>query len=413
MSERNRKVTIVEINCANVGSTGTIMNAIADKACMAGYEMLTCCADSKTNRRKRTERTLYIGNRFTRFFQEKVEELFGINGFLHFFSTLKLLNIIDNSNVDVIHLHNLHNSYINLPLLFNYIKRKKIKIIWTLHDCWSFTGHCPYFDMISCDKWKTECCHCQQYRDYPKSMVDNSRYMYRLKKEMFTGIRNLTIITPSQWLAGLVKESFLKDYPVKIINNGIDLDTFKPTQGSFREKYGILPEKHIVLGVAFDWGLRKGLDVFVELASKLDSDRYQIVLVGTNDKIDKHLPKNIISIHRTENQKELAEIYTAADVFVNPTREDNYPTVNMEALACGTPVITYETGGSPEMLDKTCGVVVPQNDICELKKEIIRVCETKPFTAEACVKKAREFDKNEKYKQYVELYNEVCEDNTI
>lgn len=404
---------IVEINCANVGSTGTIMNAIADKACLEGYKMLTCCADSKTNRRKRTERTLYIGNRFTRFFQEKVEELFGVNGLLHLFSTLKILNIIDNFNVDVIHLHNLHNSYINLPLLFNYIKRKKIKIIWTLHDCWSFTGHCPCFDMVGCDKWKTECCHCQQYRDYPKSMVDNSRYMYRLKKKMFTGIDNLTIITPSKWLAGLVKESFLKDYPVRVINNGIDLDTFKPTPGSFREKYGISPEKHIVLGVAFDWGIRKGLDVFVELANCLDSRKYQIVLVGTNDRIDKHLPQNIISIHRTENQKELAEIYTAADVFVNTTREDNYPTVNMEALACGTPVITYDTGGSPEMLDATCGVVVPKGDISALKTEIIRVCETKPYSTVACLKKAKEFDKNEKYKQYVELYNEMCKGNTV
>lgn len=216
----------------------------------------------------------------------------------------------------------------------------------------------------------------------------------------------MTLVTPSEWLAGLVKQSFLKDYPIRVINNGIDLEVFKPTPSNFRETYGC-GDKKIALGVAFGWGARKGLDVFLDLAKRLDSERYQIVLVGTDENVDKQLPNTVISIHRTQNQTELAKIYTAADVFVNPTREENYPTVNMEALACGTPVLTFQTGGSPEILDVTCGSVVPKNDIDALYREIIRICETAPYSIEACLKKAKQFDKNEKFQEYIDLYRNL------
>ena len=264
--------------------------------------------------------------------------------------------------------------------------------------------------MIGCDKWKTGCYGCPQYKEYPKSLFDNSKYMYRLKKKWFTGVENMTIVTPSEWLASLVKESYLKDYPVKVINNGIDLNVFKPAESNFREKYA-LENKYIVLGVAFGWGKRKGLDVFVELEKRFDKEKYKIVLVGTDDNIDKLLPDNIISIHRTQNQTELAEIYTAADVFANPTREENYPTVNMEALACGTPVVTFNTGGSPEMLDETCGAAVAKDDNDAMYNEIIRICETKPYSLEACIKKAKGFDKNEKFGEYIRLYEVLNEQN--
>jgi glycosyltransferase involved in cell wall biosynthesis len=208
----------------------------------------------------------------------------------------------------------------------------------------------------------------------------------------------MTIITPSEWLAGLVKQSFLKDYPVRIINNGIDLSVFKPTVGNFREKYG-LKNKKIVLGVSMMWSAAKGLDVFVHLANTLSED-YQVVLIGTDDIVEKSLPKNVISIHRTQNAEELAEIYSSADIFVNPTREENYPTVNMEALACGTPVVTFRTGGSPEMLDETCGSIVDCDDIERLEKEIIRICKENPYSIDACLNKAKGFDKNDKFKEY-------------
>lgn len=215
----------------------------------------------------------------------------------------------------------------------------------------------------------------------------------------------MTIVTPSRWLENLVKQSFLKGSPVSVIHNGINLAVFQPVSGNFREKNG-LGNKRIVLGVAFGWDARKGLDVFIELSRRLPAS-YQIVLVGTDTNVDKLLPENILSIHRTQNQQELAEIYTAADVFVNPTREENYPTVNMEALACGTPVLTFQTGGSPEMLDESCGAVVACDDVDALEKEILRICTYKPYTEDACLEKAREFDQSERFKEYLKLYERV------
>lgn len=319
--------------------------------------------------------------------------------------THRFLKQIRRFDPDLIHLHNLHGNYINLPMLFRHIKKYNIPVIWTLHDCWAFTGHCPHFTMVKCDKWKTGCHHCPQHREYPKSYVDNSRFMYRHKQKWFTGVQDLTIVTPSNWLAELVGESFLKDYPVKVIHNGIDLSVFKPTQSDFRKKHHC-EDKFILLGVAFGWGARKGLDVFVDLASRLD-DRFQIVLVGTDDAVDRNLPEGIISIHRTQNQTELSEIYTAADLFVNTTREDTYPTVNMESLACGTPVVTFQTGGSPECIDSTCGSVIPCDDIDALEQEIFRIAETKSYSPDACLNKAKEFDMNERFEEYVKLYTEV------
>lgn len=400
----------VLINSCNFGSTGNIMLEIAETAENGGYTAAVCYPQSRDNSRKQKEKDFVIGTRFSRNIHLQLAGITGLNGCFSYFSTLKLLKKLDKVKPDIIHLHNLHNCYINLSMLFKYIKKHNIKTVWTLHDCWAFTGHCPHFDMIGCDKWKTGCYSCPQYKEYPKSLFDNSKYMYRLKKKWFTGIKDMTIVTPSEWLAGLVKESYLKDYPVKVINNGIDLNVFKPTESDFREKYA-LENKYIVLGVAFGWGRRKGLDVFVELARRLDKEKYKIVLVGTDDNIDKLLPDNIISIHRTQNQTELAEIYTAADVFANPTREENYPTVNMESVACGTPVVTFNTGGSPEMFDETCGAAVAKDDNDAMYNEIIRICEAKPYSMEACIKKAKGFDKNEKFGEYIRLYEVLNEQN--
>lgn len=400
----------VLINSCNFGSTGNIMLEIAETAENGGYTAAVCYPQSRDNSRKQKEKDFIIGTRFSRNIHLMLAEITGLNGCFSYFSTLKLLKKLDKLKPDIIHLHNLHNCYINLSLLFKYIKKHNIKTVWTLHDCWAFTGHCPHFDMIGCDKWKTGCYSCPQYKEYPKSLFDNSKYMYRLKKKWFTDIKDMTIVTPSEWLASLVKESYLKDYPVKVINNGIDLNVFKPTESDFRKKYA-LENKYIVLGVAFGWGRRKGLDVFVELARRLDKEKYKVVLVGTDDNVDKLLPDNIISIHRTQNQTELAKIYSAADVFANPTREENYPTVNMEALACGTPVVTFNTGGSPEMLDETCGAAVAKDDNDAMYNEIIRICEKKPYSLEACIKKAKGFDKNEKFGEYIRLYEVLNEQN--
>ena len=317
---------------------------------------------------------------------------------------------IDEFKPDIIHLHNLHDSYINLSMLFSYIKKHNVPAVWTLHDCWSFTGQCPHFTIVKCDKWKVGCHNCPQYKEYPASLYDNTKKMWQLKKKWFTGVKNMTIVTPSEWLAGLARESYLKQYPIEVINNGIDLNAFKPTHSNFREQYGIPGDKYIVLGVSFGWGYRKGLDCFVEMAEKL-GERYQIVLVGTDNEIDKNLPQSIISIHRTQNQKELAEIYSAADVFAMPTREENYPTVNMEAIACGTPVVTFRTGGSPEMLDDKTGIVVEANNIEATEKAIKDICEKKRCNDEDyIVAYSKKFNMQKKFTDYIELYATVLEE---
>ena len=260
--------------------------------------------------------------------------------------------------------------------------------------------------MCGCEKWQTQCGDCPNRHMYPQTLFDFSYLMFNLKKRWFTGVENLTLVTPSQWLADLTRQSFLKEYPVQVIRNGIDLSVFRPVESDFRRRHGIPDDAHLVLGVAFDWGIRKGLDVFVELAKRLDPS-YQIVLVGTDDALDRELPARILSIHRTQNQQELAGIYAAADVFVNPTREDNFPTVNLEALACGTPVITFRTGGSPEALDETCGSVVSCDDTDALAREIIRVCCERPFSRDACLARAAAFNMSQQFHQYLSLYHRV------
>ncbi len=399
---------IVEINAVHSGSTGKIMFGIADELRKNGHEVWTFSAYYYQREKKAEfpviEGHTYFGNCFENMIHLRSSQLTGFHGCFSYFGTRKLLKKIDCITPDVIHLHNLHNWMINIPMLFKYIKKKKIKVIWTLHDCWSMTGQCPYFSLIKCDKWKEGCHDCPQIHVYPQAFVDRTKTMWKLKKSWFTGIKDMTIVTPSKWLANIVKQSYLKNYTCKVINNGIDVSIFHEHNSDFRESIKVEEDnwKYLLLGVAFDWGKRKGLDIFIELANQLPKE-YKIVLVGTSDEIDEILPKQIISIHRTNNQKELADIYAAGDVFINPTREDNYPTVNMEALACGTPVITFNTGGSPEIIDKSCGICVEQEDMDGLIQAIIQVCEQNKISRCACIKKGKMFDQKLRFAEYIRL----------
>ena len=402
---------IVQINGGAKGSTGKIMMGIADVAKAQGHEVMCASPITTTNRDAGKDCGYYrIGTFNSRRVNVALARITGFNGCFAGIETHKLLKAIDEFKPDIIHFHNLHDSYINLPMLFSYIKKHNVPTVWTLHDCWAFTGQCPYFTIVKCDRWKTGCHNCPQYKEYPASLYDNTKRMWHLKKKWFTGIENMTIVTPSKWLAELAKESYLKEYPIRVINNGIDLNIFKPTPSNFRERYGIPAEKHIILGVSFAWGYRKGLDCFIEMAEKLGG-QYQIILVGTDDEIDKNLPQKIISIHRTQNQKELAEIYSAADVFAMPTREENYPTVNMEAIACGTPVVTFRTGGSPEMLNEEVGRVVPADDINEMMSEIRKVCENVRLSSEKFRSKAQEYIMEDRFLEYIGLYKSMHSEN--
>lgn len=395
---------ILEINSVPYGSTAKIMYGISTVAKNDAIDAFMASGYSYHPQEELKGNYIKIGTAFEKEIHILASKLLGKHGCFSFFSTKRFLRRVKKIQPDILHLHNLHGWYLNFPLFFKYIKKNNIKVIWTLHDCWAFTGHCPHFDMIGCEKWKTGCYSCPQYRDYPKTYVDRSKWMYKKKKQWFLGVEDLTIVTPSKWLANLAKQSFLKDYPVRVINNGIDLSVFKPTESDFKKKYDC-EDKKLILGVAFGWGERKGLDVFIELSKRLPKN-YQIVLVGTDETVDRQLPENIISIHRTQNQAELAEIYSAVDLFVNPTREENFPTVNIESLACGTPVLTFKTGGSPEIIDETCGVVVEKNNIDELYKEILRIVEEKPFSKENCLARSKKFERTEKFSEYIELYKE-------
>ena len=394
---------LLQINGGVFSSTGNIMFSIAKKAQEMGIETLCVSPVTITNKNREPKYPyVKIGNYTSRCVSVMLSRITGYNGCFAHRATKKLLKTITDFAPDIIHLHTLHDSYINLPMLFNYIKKHKIRTFWTLHDCWSFTGHCVHFTISGCEKWKSCCSACPSYKNYPMSYFDNSKKMYLLKKQWFLGVDDMTLITPSRWLNDLVKQSFLKDYPAIVVNNGIDLDVFKPTRSDFRKKYG-LEDKKIVLGVSFGWRYSKGLDVFIDLANRLPED-YKVVLVGTNKDTDCQLPESIISIHQTQNQAELAEIYSAADVFANPTREENYPTVNMEALACGTPVVTFRTGGSPEIIDENCGSVVEYNNKDAMLWEIIHVCEDKPYSKENCIERAKNFKLSEKFERVVEIY---------
>lgn len=282
--------------------------------------------------------------------------------------THRFIEWIINYNPDVIHLHNLHGYYINLEVLFEYLKICGKKIIWTLHDCWSFTGHCPYFDYVNCNKWISGCRKCPQKSEYPKSYMDFSKKNWLRKKNAFDNVPNMSLVTPSQWLSELVKKSFLGNYPIQIIHNGVDTNIFRPVSSSIREDFQINGKK-IVLGVAATWNYRKGLDYMVDISNKLGNE-YAVVVIGVSEKQKRTLPKNVIGISRTSSTQELGKWYTAAEVYVNPTLEDNYPTTNLEAIACGTPVITFNAGGSPESA-RMFGAVVEKGDVdsvCELIK---------------------------------------------
>ena len=399
---------IAQINSGVDGSTGKIMLSIAEVAKDNGMQTFCASAILKSNKGKKEGDYYRIGNYYSRCLSVLLGRITGKNGCFAYNSTKKLIKKLEEFSPDIIHFHNLHDSYVNVPMLFEYVKSKGVKVVWTLHDCWAFTGHCAHYDMIGCDKWQTECKECKTYRSYPKSYVDTSKTMFTLKQKWFKGVEDLIIVTPSRWLKEQVEKSFLKDYPIKVINNGIDLSVFKPTESNFRENY-MLQDKSIILGVAFGWGKRKGLDVFVELSKRL-GDEFKVVLVGVDEKTKQSLPTNILALERTNGQKELAEIYSSADVFVIPTREDTFPTVNIEALACGTPVVTFKTGGSPEILDESCGSIVEKEDVEGLINEIKDIVLTGKFSRENCVKRASAFNKNDKFAEYVQLYRDLCKE---
>lgn len=316
-----------------------------------------------------------IGSRADYLLHAGLSRLADCQGMLSARATRRFLQKAEEYAPDVIWMHNLHGYYLQFEVLFSWLKTKPgIKKYWTLHDCWAFTGHCAYFTYAKCSRWKYGCGHCPQKRAYPSSFgLDRSRSNFLHKKAAFQGVENLEIITPSQWLADLTANSILGEYPVEVVPNEIDMSVFCPRPSHFRKEMG-LEDKKIVLGVAVGWEETKGLPDILQLRKILD-DGYVIILVGATERQIRSFPEGVIGIPRVSSQIELAQIYTAADVLINPTHQDNYPTVNLEARACGTPVVTYDVGGSPESAGNR--FIVQEGDIQQLRDEVIRAAREK------------------------------------
>ena len=398
----------------NSGSTGRIAEEIGQTAISQGFESFF--GFGRIGRSSKSK-LIRIGSNRDIKLHGLESMLFDNHGFGSRAATKQFVAEIERIQPDIINLHNIHGYYLNVETLFEYLAKADIPVVWTLHDCWSFTGHCSYFDRYHCEKWKTRCHHCPNSKGYPKSLfLDRSKANYARKKALFNRPENITFVAVCQWMANNVKDSFLGGYPVVTIYNGVDVETFRPRFDSreglnglngLKAKLGIKECAKVVLGVASTWDKRKGLDDFVKLRTMM-SEEFAIVLVGLSDKQIQSLPAGIIGIKRTESVEELAELYSLADVFVNPTYVDNFPTTNIEALACGTPVVTYRTGGSPEAIDEKTGVVVNQGDMNLLLPAVEYVANNKSAYINACRNRAVEhFNKQDRFEDYVNLFNSL------
>lgn len=397
---------VLQINLAYAkGSTGKIVKSIAEKLVSDGHEAYAVYSYGK----EKDEFLYPMKNIYTLYMGVIRDRLFGRSGFYDKRVTKKLIKWIDKVHPDIVHLHNIHGFYLNIEILFRYLRDNNIPIIWTLHDCWSITGHCAYFDCVNCEKWKTGCFSCEQLKYYPIAYVDRTKKNYQEKKRIFTSIseKNLTLVVPSDWLKSIIKESYLKKYAVKRIYNGIDLDIFTSRESNFKEKHNILKRK-MILAVCFGYNERKGILDLNILAEKLD-DTYQLVLVGVSEKYRKHFDERIMLIPKTDSQEELADIYSAADVFINLTYEDVLGLVNLEALACGTPVITYRSGGCPECIDDTTGIVIDKGNIEALSTAIKNIVKKdKNLYYHHCVNRAAAyFDQRDMVSEYIQLYEKM------
>ena len=407
--------TILQINSyANWGSTGKIMEQIGERILDHGWKSYISYGRKRMITPSKSH-AIRIGN----YFSVRVHggiSLFDCHGLGSEWETKRFVKRIQELSPDLIHLHNIHGYYLNYRVLFEYLARTDIPVVWTLHDCWPFTGHCSYFDLVGCERWKTECHHCPQRSEYPRSLfVDNSTRNYQLKKRLFTAITDrLTVVPVSEWLGNLVRESFLGRSNIQVIHNGIDIDTFAPAfeTETLLRRYN-LGNRTVILGVSSPWTVRKGLADFIRLRTELPQSDFAIVLVGlTRSQIDT-LPSGIIGIERTQNARELAQWYSIASVFFNPTYEDNYPTVSLEAIACGTPVVTYCTGGSPEAVSPDTGAVVVRGDLLEAVNVIKALSDGNRSEFRRRCRDFAEghFDKHLCFQTYLDLYRKLLHED--
>lgn len=404
--------TILQINTYDGGSTGSIARNINNIAEQKGWSAYLYYGRDSYHK-SIADNTRIMGRglsyKIRVLFHVFITRVFDKHGCGSCQDTKCLITEVERIKPDIVHLHNIHGYYINYKILFEYLHKANIPVVWTFHDCWSMTGHCAHFEYAECDKWKTGCYNCPEKKSYPASLLfERSKRNYAEKRKIFTSVKNMTIVPVSNWLSDIVKESFLKDHEVNVIHNGVDLQKFQPIQSNIREKLSI-SDKRVILGVASPWSSRKGLNDFFELHTYIPSDKYQIVLIGLSEDQIKQLPNGIIGLMRTESVEALAKWYSVANVFVNPTYEDTYPTTNLEAISCGTPVVTYKTGGSTESITSETGRVVEKGDIAGLTKAIESLCaEDRDEIRKKCREYAMAyFDKEDCINKYLDLYSGI------
>lgn len=358
-----------------------------------------------------------IGNKWTVYLHVIITRLFDLHGYGSYFATKKLVCKIQNIQPDIIHLHDIHGYYINLKVLFKYLKESEIPVIWTHHDCWAFTGHCAFYSSINCNKWKTECCSCPLTKEYPGSLfIDNSKKNYRFKKRVFTSLKYLYNVGVSEWISKELKKSFLNKYPIMTICNGIDTDVFRPRQDcnqEVRKKYGLGSGK-LLIGVATAWGERKGLSDYYKLREQLNND-YTIVLVGVPKSLQVLLPDGIVGIQRTDSVEELCRLYSAASIVLNLASAESFGKTTPEGLSCGVPSIVYNCTASPDLVDNNTGVVVEQGDIPAIIEAINTIMSwDKEKTIQNCRERAcRLYSIKNNWPKYIELYKEIINKQTI
>ena len=392
-------------------STGRIMQEIGELALQNGWESYIAYGKGRDGIKPCRSQIIPVGNRWSTLWHGAQTRLFDNHGLASTQATKIFVKRIEEIAPDVIHIHNIHGYFLNYKVLFDYLSKCDIPVVWTVHDCWLYTGHCYYYSYVGCGKWQTGCNHCPQQRKFPASLLmDRSARNYADKKVAFTSMpKDKFVIVPvSDWIREEMRHSFLSEYNFRVIHNGINTDVFHvcDTRESV-SRYG-LAGKHILLGVASIWSKEKGLDDFIEMASLLKDDE-KIVLVGVKPEEQKLLPPNILGISRTGNVHELAELYSMADAFINPTWQDNYPTVNLEAISCGTPVVTYRTGGSVEAVTEQTGFIVKQGDykgLLEAARAIRRLGKShyQPLCREYAL---AHFNKEDRYADYFRLYDEL------
>lgn len=395
--------TLLQINVtANWGSTGKIAEQIGICATEHGWE--SYIAYGRWFNPSQSQ-LIKVGSKLDLYLHYATQRICDNEGLNSHWATTCLIHRIKSIKPDVVQLHNIHDHFLNYRLLFEYLNKTDIKVVWTFHDCWAFTGHCFHFVKKNCERWKTGCHDCPLKDEYPKTWTDRSKKNYYLKKHLFGECKNLTIVSCSEWMGNFVKSSFLKEKEMTIIKNGVDLTTFKPNC----TKVSNTNRRFRILAVSSVWSPDKGeLDVY-RLRTLLAQNDYEITMVGLSADQLKSLPVGIIGIQRTQNVRELAQLYSISDVLINPTYADTFPTVNLESLACGTPVITYKTGGSPETIDERTGIVVEQGDVNGLAESIMKL-KASPLSAEDCRKRAEEhFDKNKCFEMYIDLYTHLME----